>query len=302
MDRRTLALGVAAIAAVAAAAIVTVANGRRTSPKHDATAAYIKSVDTIQQHMQVELTKATKAYRDFAGGKIDAKLEPDLLHAEGTLRTLQRRLSSLEAPPVAARLRRLLLTLAGDEVALADEVGRLAAFSPRFTVLVRASRTAGTELSRALAAVAPPKPHRIRGTKQQVAAAQAAFAAAASQAAAAQADAVDAYDAKAASVAAQLRSLDPPPVMQPAFRAQLRMLARSRTTGAALSAELRKASRSDVAVVARRFTLAARSASSTTAQKAQIAAVKAYNGRVRGIGAMQARIQGELARLQHVTG
>ena len=52
MNRKTVALGIAAVAAVAAAAVVTVANGRGTSPQHDATAAYITSVDTIQQQLR----------------------------------------------------------------------------------------------------------------------------------------------------------------------------------------------------------------------------------------------------------
>jgi hypothetical protein len=50
------------------------------------------------------------------------------------------------------------------------------------------------------------------------------------------------------------------------------------------------------------LTLAARLSGSVSAQKAQIAAIRAYNSRVRGIGTLQGKIQQELARLQQLTG
>ena len=302
MDRKTIALGIAAVAAVAAAVIVTIANGHGVSPAHKATANYIKSADTIQQQMRVELTKATNAYRGFAGGKVTAKLAPQLAQAERTLRTLERRLRALPAPAVAARLRRLLLQLAAAEVSLADEVGRLAVFSPKFIALLRSASAAGKDLSAALGAVTPPSAHTIRGTKKQVAAAQAKFRTEAAKAAAAQADAIDAYDAKIAILARKLARLDPPEVMVPAFSTQRRTLAATQKAGAALAQELRKKTRPQVAVFGRRFSIAARSATSVSAQKAQISSVKAYNKRVRAIGGMQAAIQGELARLQQKTG
>jgi hypothetical protein len=55
-------------------------------------------------------------------------------------------------------------------------------------------------------------------------------------------------------------------------------------------------------VLGRRFTIAARTAGSVDAQKAQIEAVKAYNRRVRAIGTMQGRISRELSRLQQQPG
>ncbi len=295
-------LGVAAIAAVAAAVIVTVAKGHGASPEHKATANYIKSADTIQQQMRVELTKATNAYRNFAGGKVTAKLAPQLAQAEQTLRTLEQRLRALPAPAVATRLRRLLVRLATAEVSLADEVGRLAGFSPKFIALLRSASAAGGELSKALGAVTPPSAHTIKGTKKQVAAAQAKFRTEAAQAAAAQADAIDAYDAKIAKLSRALARLDPPQVMRPAYSTQRRTLSATRKAGAALAQELRKKRRPEVAVYGRRFSIAARSATSVSAQKAEISAVKAYNKRVREIGGMQAAIQGEVARLQQKTG
>ena len=303
MDRKTVALGIAAAVAVGAAVVVAVAGRSPSSPKHDAVATYIKDVDQIQQQMQAQLTKTVKAYRAFGNGGTPAKtLTPELVQAEQTLRQLQRRIVALAAPAPARHLRTLLVRLMGAEVSIAHEVGQLAVFSPRYAALLKPAKTAGAELSRALGAVKPPKAHSLRGTKAQVQRAQAAFAAAASAAAAQQADAVNAYDAKIAAVEARLRKVKPPLVMRPAYRTQLKTLEASRAAGSALAEELRKTKRSQVAVLGRNFTLAARIAGSVSAQKAQIAAIKAYNRRVRAIGTLQGKIQQELARLQQLTG
>jgi hypothetical protein len=303
VDRKTVALGIAAAVAVAAALVVTLAGRSPASPKHKAVATYIKAVDQIQQQMQAQLTKTVKAYRAFAAGSTPAKtLTPQLQQAEQTLQRLQRRIVALPAPEPAKHLRTLLVQLTGTEVSIAHEVRQLSAFAPRYSALLNRAKTAGTELSHALAAVKPPTAHKIRGTKAQVKAAQAAFAAAASAAAALQADAVDAYDVKIADVAAGLRKLNTPAVMRPGYLTQLQTLDASRRSGLALALELRKQNRSNVAVLGRKFTLAARIAGTVSAQKAQIAAVKAYNRRVRAIGTLQGKIQQELARLQQLTG
>lgn len=296
-------LGIAAAVAVALAVSVTVFGRSSASPKHKAVAAYITAVDRIQQGMQAQLVNTVSAYRAFANGAVATKsLLPKLRQAESTLRRLQQRIVALPAPPPAKRLRLLLVSLTTAEVSTAHEVGQLAAFSPRFAALLKDVRTAGAELARALGAVKPPQAHKLRGTRKQVKQAQAAFTAAAAKAAALQADAVDAYVAQIARLERELRTLDPPPVVRPEFRAQLRTLTASRTTGSALAQELRKTSRSDVAVFSRKFTLAARIAGSLSTQKAQIAAIKAYNGRVRKIGTLQGQIKAELAHLQQQTG
>jgi hypothetical protein len=303
MDRKTVALGIAAAVAVGAALIVTLAGRSPASPKHDAVAAYIKDVDQIQQQMQAQLTKTVKAYRDFSSGGTPSKtLTPQLLQAEQTLQRLQHRIASLPAPAPARHLRALLIQLMGTEVSSAHEIGRLSVFAPRYSLLLRQAKTAGAELSRGLAAVKPPTAHKIRGTKKQVQKAQAAFAAAASAAAAQQADAVGAYVTKIAALERRLRKLRPPPVMAPSYRTQLRTLEASRRSGLALASGLRKHNRSQVGVLGRKFTLAARLAGSVSAQEAEIAAIKAYNSRVRAAGTVQGKIQRELARLQQLTG
>jgi hypothetical protein len=303
MDRRTVALGIAAAVAVGAAVIVTLAGRAPASPKHKAVAAYIKDVDRIQQQMQAQLTNTVKAYRAYASGSTPPKiLTPQLLQAEATLQRLQRRIVALPAPVSAKHLRALLVQLTGTEVSTAHEVGRLSVFAPQYSALLKQTRTAGKELSHGLAAVKQPKAHKIRGTRKQVQKAQAAFAAAASAAAAQQADVIDAYAAKIAAIRVRLKKLRPPPVMSPEYRTQLQTLDASGRSALALALELRKQNRAHVTALGRKFTLAARLAGSVSAQRAQIAAIKAYNSRVRGIGTLQGKIQQELARLQQLTG
>ena len=304
MDRRTVALGLVAVAAVVVAAVVTLSGrGGGESPEHKAIVGYITDVGVIEQRLRVPLSRTMSAYRTFASTRsASPAVQRRLVAAEGTLRMLQRRLERLAAPEPARRLRTLLLQLVAAEVATAHEVGRLAVFTPRYSAALQDSRRASARLGDALKAITPPKPHQIKGTKAQVAKAQAAFTAASSEAAARQADAIDAYGTSIAGVQRRLRALDPPEVLQPAYRAQLRMFRASRAAGAALADELRKSDRSRVAVLGRRFTIAARTAGSVDAQQAQIAAVKAYNRRVRAIGTMQGRISRELSRLQQRSG
>ena len=97
---------------------------------------------------------------------------------------------------------------------------------------------------------------------------------------------------------ARLHKLAAPPVMAPAYRAELRTLAGSRAAAAELAAELRRPVRTHVTELGRAFAVAVRGASSVSAQRGQIAAIKAYNERVRTIAALQERVRSELARLQ----
>ena len=292
-------LGAIAAAAVAAAIFVTVNNHDSHSGPRDAVAAYIKNVDGIQQRMRVPLTRVLQAYRDYAKHSAKpARVQPELAQAQRTLRTFGRRVRALEAPPEARRLRALLVQLADGEARAAGEVHRLALFTGPYRAVLGQSRTAGIELGKALAAAPVPQAHNVRGTAKQIAAAKAAYAAASSRAAAVQADAVDAYDIRLAVVLRRLRALDPPAAMAPGYRAQVRTFRALRRAGARLAGELRKPNRARVSRLGRSFGAAARLSGTVAAQRAEIAAIKAYNGRIRALGTLQGRVQTEVARLQ----
>ena len=174
----------------------------------------------------------------------------------------------------------------------------MARFTAAYRPLLAASSTARLALGRALAAAPVPKPRAIRGTANEIASARAAYRAAADRAAADEADAVDVYVTRLAVIERRLRALHPPAAMLPGYRAELRTLRELRTSGARLAAGLRGPDRSHVSALARRFEGAARLADTVGAQRAQIAAIKAYNRRVRSISALQRRVEAEVARLQ----
>jgi hypothetical protein len=302
-DRRTAALGVVAAGAVAAATLVTVEGHSSTeSPAHRSVSTYIKQVDGVQQQLRVRLTKMFTAYREFATQTKGATVARDVRAAERTLAAVERRVRALHPPPEAARLHRLVLELLEADRGVAHELSELTTFTPRLHAAVTAAAVAGKRLSRALAAARLPAAHAVRGTPKQIARARAIYRTRALAAASAQADAVVSYCRRLGAILALLHGLHPPRVMAPTLDAQIAALKATRRTGFALGDELRKTDLSNVPVLSRRFSVAARTAASVAAQRAQIAAIKAYNARVRRTGALNARIRGEVVRLQTALG
>lgn len=304
MSRRRIVVALWAIAAAVAVTLV-LGSGRwwgKQSTHDSAVAAYIKSVDGVQQHMRLPLTQLLTAYRNFAKLTSEPSEQTKLAAAERTLRTLQTRLSALPAPPAAAKLRRLLTGLVRAEADVAAEIEQFGRFMPRFRSTIAATTIANRQLARALAAAKPPKPHTVRGTRKQIAAAKAAYTAAANKVAAARADAVDTYDHVLALAVRALRKLKPPPVMSPAFRTQIKTFEATERAGAALAKGLQGSSRAVVPLLSRRFTMASRLSLSRAAQKAEIGAVQAYNARVRSLGTANGAVQQEISRLQRLFG
>lgn len=290
-------LGLAAAGAVAAAIVVSLPH--HESPKRKAVSRYITSIDTIEQQMTYSLGQASRAYRAFttahsSGTAIAGKL----VQAQKTLALLAARIAALDAPPQAHRLRSLVLEVVREEEGVTHEMHTLVVFQAPFNAVLKELHTAAQTLSKSLAAVKAPVPHAIRGTAKQIAKAKAAFNAQASAAAAAQSDAVSAYDAAVSRIARRLRGLTPPDVLAPAYTAQLGALRATVQAGGRLAVELQKTKRSNVSQLSRAFALATRRSQSVAAQRAEIAAVKAYDRRVRGIQATAAAVRDEITRLQ----
>ena len=304
IDKRTVALGIAAVAAVAAAVVVTVYNhGSSGSPQRSAVSAYITRVNAIQTTMHAPLAQVMLAYRDFTGtglGPAKQNVVPELAAAAATLEKLNRRLAAVPAPQEARKLRTKLLALVAAQTAVTREVEGIAAFSPAFGAELRRANRANAVLGAALRSIPVPKAHNVRGTKKQVLAAQRAYRVRAQAAANAQADVIDAYDVALARVIARLTALRPPRVLAPGYEAQLRAFRATRAAGARLAKGLRSTHRGDLARLGRNFVSASRIAQTTAAQKAQIAAIKRYNARAREISLAAADVQNELVRLQRV--
>jgi hypothetical protein len=303
MNRRRAAVALGAVATVAAIAVVLGAGGLWShGSSRTAVDRYIASVDSVQQQMRLPLTRLQTVYRGFSTHGATPQVQQQVAGAERTLQTLGHRISALVAPPQAARLHLLLVRLVAREHAVAHEVDQLTRFLPRFNADVAISKTANATLARTLATIRPPTAHAVRGTPKQVAHARAVYAAAVSSAALAQARAIGTYDRSLAGVIRLLRTLGPPPVMAPAYRAQLSTLESTEAAGGALARELHQKNRSRVPLLGRRFSEAARSVASVTSQRAEIAAIKAYNSRVQGVGTLQQQVQAEVSRLERTLG
>jgi hypothetical protein len=303
IDRRTVVLGVAAAGAVAAAVVVTVqARGSSESASHRRVSAYIKQVDGVQQSLGFRLTRLLAAYRGFTTGNAGPRVRSQLAEAERTLRTVERRVRALEPPPEARQLHRLIVRLLALDGDVAHEVFQIATFSPEFRRVLAGAVKASRQLSTELAGVKFPTPHQVHGSPAEIAKARADYHARATAAAVAQADAVEKYCAALASVLTKMRALRPPPVLAPELQTQERAFAATRKAGLTLGAGLRSSDLSQVPALSRRFSVAARSAGSVASQRAQIAAIKAYNARVRQVGALGAQIRKEVTRLQQAVG
>jgi hypothetical protein len=298
-DKRTVALGVAAAVAIAAAVVVTTIGHHSTgSRQRKAVAAYINEVNALQNHMHAPLARVMLAYSSFGRGRTAGPSPGALAAAAVTLTRLDRRLTRLACPPEARPLRQRLTALVDREVSITREVQRLSAFSPQYLAALRRLHTASLKLDSTLKTISVPAPHVLRGTKQAVARATREFQAKAQRAAAAQADAVDAYDDAVTGVLDRVLRLRPPPALRPAYRAQVAALREVTTSGAALAAQLRSAKRAQINALSRRFSLASRSAGTIAVQRAQIAAIRAYNKRARQVGTAAGAVQAEIARLE----
>jgi hypothetical protein len=294
-NRRTIALGLAAAGAVTAAIVVSLPH--HESPQRAAVSKYIVGVDGVEAGMTYPLSRVLEAYREFASGTSTPKVAGRLEQAQQTLTRLDRRVAALPAPPQAAHLRALLLRLLAAEAAITAEVKSLASFAPRYRDSLVVVQRASLRLAKQLGAIEAPTPHSVHGTAGQVAAAQAAFVAASTRAAAAQATVLRAYDATLVRTVRTLHRIVPPPVFRPAFESQVAAFEATAAAGERLAAELDRPVRTGVAQLERAFSLASRRAQTLAAQREEIAAVRAYNARVRAVAGMQAAVTHELARL-----
>jgi hypothetical protein len=297
-------------AGVAAAAVLVLAlavsgcggsSGASKSARRKAVTQYIQRVDTVEQQLRYPLLKVERTYKAFTTKASTLKgSAPKLAGAEATLHTLQTRLSLIDAPPDAKRLRVLLVRLTVAETELAHELTTLAVFLPAYVAALRPLGPADAQLKKSLSAITVPKPKPV--PKKQLKAARAAYTRAIDAAAATQAAALGTYLASVASVQARLHGLRPPPALAPAYLTQVSTLAQVRVSGTALVAALHAKQFKRIAPLDRSFRAAAAASSSLAAQRAQIAAVKAYNARVRAVGSLAQQVDGERARIQKLLG
>lgn len=262
-------------AAIAVVLLVSACGGHQA--RRNAVTKYINQVNATQVAMRQQLLAVERAYRDFGrkhGPKL-AQMEPRLAHSETTIRAVGRRLKALHPPPDARKLQTLLVRLVTDETEVAHELVQLAQFSPRF--------------SAALAPLAPASRDLRAAFKRAKKATQ-------------QADALDAYAVVLSDVLHRLQPLVAPPAFAPALTSQRTTLAQVRTSALALADGLRKKRRAALPTLIQRFTNAGLGSQALGEQRARIAAIKAYNGRVDQLSTLGREIDTERVRLAKALG
>jgi len=265
------------VAALALCLVAAGCGGGKSTARRDAVATYILKVDAIEQRLAKPLLDVSKANRDFAkghGASPAARLE--LVRAQATIGRLERLLRAVPAPPDAARLHRLLLGYVAGEEELAGEAVRLARFLPAFTATLALLQRPNVELRQVLSQ-----------KKASLAA---------------RADALDRYEAELTPVIAKLRSLRPPPASRPVWAAQIATLERVRAAVGPLAKALRAKRYAEIPKLLHTLNAAAVGNQSLAAQRAQIAAVKAYNARIQAVNDLGSRIADEEAHLQKTLG
>ena len=252
------------------------------SKRHEVT-AYINSVNAVEKKLAVPLAEVTSVNQSFARAKKNPKLDAQLAQAERTMQTLQGDLSQVKPPPEAKHLHALLLKLVDREVELTHEVSQLATFVPSFEAALKPLAAAEAALKKELA-------RTVKG------------AAATRALDAKKSAALEAYATTVDAVIATLQGLDPPPVWKPGYDTQIGSLGDLRDSALALAAAVNAKRFAAVPKLLRRFDAAAVAGQSTAVQKQQIAAVKAYDDRIKNVLVLARKIQFERARLQRAYG
>ena len=271
-------------AVVALAAAVASAGCGGGHSKRKAVTDYINRVDSVEKQLATPLAAVSTANQSFANPKKkNPKLEVQLATSERTMKTLSRRLAAIPAPPEAAHLRALLLQLVNRQVALTHEIDQLFTFVPAFQADLAPLAAADTNLKDDLA-----RSGKTVAATEKLDSEKAA--------------ALETYAALVDNAIGKLRLLHPPAVWQPGYTTQLVSLQALRSSALALAGAINAKQAAAVPGLLERFDQAAVSDDSTPAQKAERAAVVAYNGRISALVTLSRKINAERARLQGVYG
>lgn len=231
-------------------------------------ATYLAKVDRVEKALAAQLSKVTQAASQFAqaqqtGGSLTSLVysadAQKLLKAGSQIRLLGRRLAAMRAPRAAAQLRSLLLQIDAGEAQLTHELAQLVTFIPRF-----------------IAALHPLSPATIR-LQDSLSKGAALSSANAATVYATKAAAVRRFKEVVDAILTQLRQLVPPPVQRPNYTTELASLRGMSATAGQLATSLQENQQADIQPLLLRFERAATLNQTVAAQKAQIAAIRAYD-------------------------
>jgi hypothetical protein len=252
-------------------------------------AAYLHRIQRIENSLNAPLSLVTQTVSQFSieqrAGATTLDRALFAAHARSLRGALPRirsdcgRLAAASAPTAAARLRVLLIRLCSGEAHMTDQTAKLVAFLPAFATAQRALGPAALTLEHALAAT------KVAG------------AGGVSAAYAAKAAALRRFQATLARIVAKLEKLAVPEASRPEYVAQLRALQGMSSTAGQLASALVASPQGNVQALLAQFDRAATSNQSLAVQRAQIAAVRAYDARVAALTALSKRIALERLRI-----
>jgi hypothetical protein len=261
----------------------------QSSSQRPAVAAYLKRVQRIEVALAGPIGVVTHTGNQFAleqGTRARAlghflALTPGqpLVQAAAQIRALRTRLAAIRTPAPATRLRALLLELCDRQARMTDELAKLVVFLPRFSAVMTPFPPAVVRLERALAV-------------------QSAYGAAAvASAYASKAAALRQFQGTLQRIIGQLRGLLVPAVSKPAYEAQLHALQGMSTSAGRLAGALADGPQGNVGQLVAAFDRAATSTQTRAAQRAQIAAVRAYDAQSAKLSQLSDMIEVERSRL-----
>jgi hypothetical protein len=269
---------------------LAVAGCGQTQPpsQRPAVAAYLKRVERVENSLKAPLAEVTRTVGEFTlEQRSDSSTFGRLAFAanERTLRSSLSRIRALcvrllhRAPAPAANMRALLIRVCSGEAQMTDQTAKLILFLPAFAAEQRALSLASVTLERTLAA-------------QTVAGAGGVSAAYEAKAAA-----LRRFQATLQGIAARTQETAVPDASKPDFQAQLLALKGMSSSAGQLASALVSSPQGDVQALLVRFDRAARSNQSLAVQRAQIAAVRAYNAEAATLTVLSNRIALERLRL-----
>jgi hypothetical protein len=260
--------------------------GQQSTPRQEV-AAYLTHVNRIESELSRPLETVTTAGRQFAqeqgsGGTltnlVTSSHEQALLGALSQITAVRARLAAIRAPAAAANLRGLLLQIVDGEAELTREVARLVDFLPRFNAALRPLAPATRSLEHALS--------QPGASGSSVAAEYAAKAAALRR-----------FKHAVDGVVSELRGLQPPAVSRPQYETQLAALRGMSTSSGRLATAIADGPQGNVQPLLTAFDRAATLNQTISAQKAEIAAIRAYDDQSTRLARLSQAAEEERLRL-----
>jgi len=231
---------------------------------------YIEQVNESQQDFAVRYGSIDRTFREFRLSPTAAEEQlPKLEEAARTMTALRLRIERLEAPEDAETLRLRLLAFFRAQEAVANELVDVAKYLPTLSEAEAPLAAAGRRLRTALGGA---DSIEVQG------------------------DAVQRYAAELRAVAAALRKVEAPPLLEPSHRAYVAQLRAYASSSEALQRGIRNNDQGAVDAAVRRMREAASSPPGTF--RAQRAAIIAYNERVKEIQTLGAALEKERQRLE----